>query len=298
MATAHQGTSTVTPESGVAILAAMSVRQACPLILAALGGVLSERSGVINIALEGIMLTGGFVGIWAGQAWGPGLGLASALLAGAVMGAAHLAFTQVLRMNHVVSGVAINLMALHASTFLLRALFNQAEIPRQAKLASTLQLTWFIAVALIAPFALHFLLYHTAFGLRLRAVGESATLTRLAGVRAAPLRATGVILSGVFAAAAGAYLSMALVGRFTDDMVSGRGFIALAAVICGRWTPIGALLACCAFGFFDALQLQLQGTVALPSELLRAMPYMLTIVVAVLFRSAPPADLGKTDDAD
>ncbi|NLH98812.1 MAG: ABC transporter permease [Chthonomonadales bacterium] len=280
-------------DTGFAILAAMSVRQACPLIIAALGGVMSERAGVVNIALEGIMLSGAFVGVWAGQAWGPAVGIMAALMIGAATGGAHLAFTQVLRMNHVVSGVAINLLALHASTFLLRAFFNQADPPRQAKLAETVSMGWFIAFAFMAPFALHLLLYHTAFGLRLRAVGESAARTRLAGVSAVGLRASAVVVSGMLAACAGAYLSMALVGRFTDDMVSGRGFIALAAVICGRWTPVGAMLTCCVFGFFDALQLQLQGTVAIPSEFLRVIPYVLTIVVALVIRSSPPADLGS-----
>jgi simple sugar transport system permease protein len=280
------------PDGGLAILAVMSARQACPLIIAALGGILSERSGVVNIALEGIMLLGAFAGMWAGQVYGPVTGLGFALAVGAALGAAHLVLTQVFRMNHVVSGVAINILALNASTFLLRAMFNQASPPRQAKLLVTLPIGWFLAFALAATVVIHLLLYHTSLGLRLRAVGESSARTRLAGVSAAPLRAFGVIGSGILAAAAGAYLSMSLVGRFTDDMVSGRGFIALAAVICGRWTPIGAFLACCAFGFFDALQLNLQGTVQMPSEFLRAVPYVLTIVVAVLFRSEPPAELG------
>jgi len=132
-------------------------------------------------------------------------------------------------------------------------------------------------------------------GLRIRALGESPHRTRLAGVSPGPLRAIGLVSSGMLAAVAGAYLSMALVGRFTDDMVSGRGFIALAAVICGRWTPIGAFLACCAFGLFDALQSGLQGTLAIPTEALRAVPYVLTILVAVAFRSQPPAHLGSDD---
>jgi simple sugar transport system permease protein len=273
-------------------VAALAARQACPLILASLGGILSERTGVVNIALEGIMLTGAFVGVLAGQALGGPEGFCAAVAVGAAIGALHLALTQCFRVNHVVSGVALNILALNASTFFLRVLYNQADPPRQAKLDEALSVGWFVALSFVSPIILHFVLYHTVLGLRLRACGESSAKSRLAGLSPLGLRAVGVIGSGMLAAAAGAYLSMALVGRFTDDMVGGRGFIALAAVICGRWTPIGALLACSAFGLFDALQLHLQGTVAVPSEFLRAMPYILTVVAAGVFRSDPPADLG------
>ncbi len=280
----------------LAALAVLSVRQACPLMLAALGGIMSERSGVVNIALEGIMLIGAFVGIWAGQQFGPLQGLMVAIGAGGIVGAAHLLLTQRLRVNHIVSGVAINILALNLSTFLLRSIYNQADPPRQARLSEPLPIEWFVILAVAATVAVHVLLYQTTLGLRIRAVGESPHRTRLAGVSCGPLRAVGVIASGVFAATAGAYLSMSLVGRFTDDMVSGRGFIALAAVICGRWTPLGAFLACWAFGLFDALQLRMQGTLAMPSEALRAVPYVLTILVAVAFRAQPPAQLGSGDD--
>ncbi|MBM3493206.1 MAG: ABC transporter permease [Armatimonadetes bacterium] len=288
----------MTGDIGVSMVLLLAARQACPLVIASMGGILSERSGVVNIALEGMMLTGAFVGLWAGQSIGLAGGFGCALLAGASVGAAHLFLTQRLRLNHIVSGVALNILALNASTFFMRVLFNQADPPRQARLDGAIPLGWFLAFALIAPLVLHFVLYHTVVGLRLRACGESSEKTRLAGVSPAGLRALGVIGSGVLAAAAGAYLSMSMVGRFTDDMVSGRGFIALAAVICGRWTPIGAGVTCCAFGLFDALQLQFQGTVALPSEAMRALPYILTIVAAVVFRSDPPADLGADPPED
>lgn len=279
-------------ESALFIVATLGVRQACPLVIAAMGGILSERSGVVNIALEGIMLAGAFAGMWAGASFGLHAGLIAALVVGAALGGLHLLLTQRLGMNQIVSGVALNLLALHASTFLLRTLFNQADPPREARLISTLPAGWFVALALLLPIVLHWLLLHTVFGLRLRASGESAHGVRMAGVSPSISRAFGVILSGVLASCAGAYLSLSLVGRFTDDMVSGRGFIALAAVVCGRWTPLGAALACCAFGLLDAAQLSLQGTVALPAEALRAAPYVLTIVAAAAFRSSPPADLG------
>ncbi len=282
-------------EHPVAVVAVLAIRQTCPLVVAAMGGILSERSGVVNIALEGLMLTGAFVGVWVGSAFGGVTGLAAALAAGASLGAVHLILTQRFRVNQIVSGVALNLLALHASTFLLRTLFNQADPARDAKLLHAIPVIWFVAAAVVLPPALHWALHNTVVGLRLRASGESALSTRMAGVSPGASRAVGVVLSGVLASGAGACLSMSLVGRFTDDMVSGRGFIALAAVVCGRWTPLGAAATCLAFGLFDAMQLHLQGTVALPAEALRAIPYVLTIIAAAIFRSSPPADLGSEE---
>lgn len=280
-----------------AVLLLPTLRQATPLILAGLGGLFSERVGIINIALEGMMLMGAFVGLWVGQSAGLAAGFLAALASGVLLGLLHLLLTQRLRMNHIISGVAINILAISATTFLLRRLFNQADPPREARLLETIPVAWFLLVALALPFLAHFVFYRTAFGLRLRAVGESPESARMAGLHPPGLRMAGVALSGLFAAMAGAYLAMAQVGRFTDDMVSGRGFIALAAVICGRWTPIGAALAALAFGFFDALQLHLQGTVKLPGEFLRSLPYLFTILAALLLRPTPPAALGREEEA-
>ena len=272
-----------------------ALRQATPLILAAMGGVMSERAGVINIALEGMMVVGAFVGVWAGQSVGLYGGLLAALGSGALLGLLHLLFTQKLRMNHVVSGVAINILALAACPYLLRALFNQADPPREARVRETIGAEWFILAALILPFALHFVLYHTRFGLRLRAVGESPESVRMSGIGPARLRFAGVVLSGVLASSAGAYLALSQVGRFSDKMVSGRGFIALAAVIVGRWNPLGAAAAALVFGFFDSLQFHLQGNVDVPGELLRSLPYVFTILTAMMLRPRPPAALGRED---
>jgi simple sugar transport system permease protein len=285
----------VSGDATLAVIAVLAVRQTCPLVIAAMGGILSERSGVVNIALEGLMLAGAFVGVCAGSAVGTCGGFLAALIVGAVLGALHLVLTQRLRVNQIVSGVAINLLALHASTFFLRTLFSHADPPRDAKLLDPIPVVWFVGGAVALPLALHWVLCRTVFGLRLRASGESALYARMAGVSPGTSRTMGVVLSGVLAAAAGACVSMSMVGRFTDDMVGGRGFIALAAVVCGRWTPLGAALTCCAFGIFDATQLHLQGTVALPAEAMRAVPYVLTIVAAVIFRSSPPADLGADE---
>ena len=272
-----------------------ALRQATPLALAAMGGVMSERAGVINIALEGIMVVGAFVGLWAAQEGGLLVGLFAALVSGAALGLLHLLFTQKLRMNHVVSGVAINILALASCTYLLRMVFNQADPPREARVTNTIPVGWFIVAAILLPFALHFVLYRTRFGLRLRAVGESPESARMSGIAPFRLRLAAVVLSGVLAASAGAYLALSQVGRFSDKMVSGRGFIALAAVIVGRWNPLGAAAAALVFGFFDSLQFQLQGNVEVPGELLRSLPYVFTILAAMMLRPRPPAALG-TDD--
>lgn len=277
-------------------LAALALRQAAPLILAGLGGICSERAGVVNIALEGMMLFSAFVGMWVSQVGGAWHGLAAAILAGTAMGLLHVLLTQRLRVNHIVSGVAINLLALNASTYLLRSLFNQAQPPREAVVRAPLDPNLFLAAALIAPFLLHAALYHTRLGLRLRAVGESPESAIMAGISPVRMRTLGVALSGALAGLAGGALALAFVGRYTDDMISGRGFIALAAVICGRWTPVGTLLAALGFGLMDALQLQLQGTVRLPGELLRMLPYLFTILAALLLRPQPPAALGRHEE--
>jgi simple sugar transport system permease protein len=174
-------------------------------------------------------------------------------------------------------------------------LFNQADPPREARVLSTIPVDWFILFALLLPLVLHVVLYKTRFGLRLRAVGESPESARMSGITPAKLRFAGVVLSGLFAASAGAYLALSQVGRFSDKMVSGRGFIALAAVIVGRWNPLGAAAAAIVFGFFDSLQFQLQGNVRLPGELLRSLPYIITILVAMLLRPRPPAALGRVE---
>jgi simple sugar transport system permease protein len=279
-------------DSALIIYTAATLRLATPLVLAGLGAILSERAGVINIALEGMMLVGAFCGMWAASTHGSLAGIAAAIGGGALLGLMHLFFTQRLRMNHVVSGAALNILALNVTTFLFRRVFKMASPPRSPVVDNVLPVWWFVALAIVLPLIAHYVLYHTPLGLRLRAVGESPESVRLAGIKPGPLRAVGVIGSGVFAGLAGAYLSMSLVGRFSDDMVSGRGFIALAAVICGRWTPLGLLTCALAFGVFDAMQLQLQGTVSIPSDFIQMAPYIATILAALLVKPKPPAALG------
>lgn len=277
----------------LALLAVPMLRQATPLLLAAMGGVLSERSGVVNIALEGMMLAGAFAGVVASQSMPVAVALAVAIGIASLLGALHVLLTQRFRLNQIVSGIAINLLALNGTTFLARRLFTQAVPPRPVQVPHALPVGLFAAVALVLPFVLHFLLTRTRFGLRLRASGEGMEGALMSGIRPVAYRTAAVVAGSALAGAAGAYLSMAQVGRFGDNMVSGRGFIALAAVICGRWHPLYAAVACLAFGALDAAQLQLQGSLPVPAELLRSLPYLLTMLASMLIRSRPPADLGK-----
>ncbi|MDW8103585.1 MAG: ABC transporter permease, partial [Armatimonadota bacterium] len=284
-----------------------ALRLATPLALAAMGGILSERSGVVNIGLEGQMLMGAFVG-WAaavmlGNGW---LGVVCGVGAGALLGFLHALLTQRFRADHVVSGMAVNLLAAGLTVFLLRRFF---ERPPGAPGIAEWSLGWlqgvpllggllaqqspFVFLMLALPPVLHVLLYHTMWGLRVRAAGESARKSRLAGIDVVATRYACVTLSGVLAALAGTYLSLSQLNVFSEGMSAGRGFIALAAVIFGRWTPLGATVAALGFGFLDALQQRLQGEtlfgVRVPSELLLSLPYLLTIVAlaGLVGRSVP-----------
>jgi simple sugar transport system permease protein len=275
------------------ILVALTAAQAAPLVLAALGGVLSERSGIVNIALEGMMLAGAFAGVTVAPTAGLGVGLGAALAVGGCIGLAHWFATQRLNVDHIISGVAINLLAINLTTYLLRVEFIAAG--RDAMVQATIPVGAFVIAAAALAIAAHALLYYTPFGLRLRASGEDPESVRMAGIDPGRLRMASVVLSGVLAAAGGACLSLSITPRFSDNMSGGRGFIALAAVVCGRWTPLGATAAAVVFGFFEALQTVLQGRIPVPSELLQMAPYVSTILAAMLLRSRAPAALGRTE---
>jgi ABC-type uncharacterized transport system permease subunit len=279
---------------------------ATPLVLAAMGGILSERAGVVNIALEGLILTGAFVGVVAenaAQGMGgaaAGVGLMAAVLAGGLLGLLHAFLTQRTRMNHVVSGLGINLLAAGATRYLALRLFPEGMH------VNGLPGSLFLALAFTLPFVVYGLLTRTTFGLRLRAVGENPESTRMAGIATGPPRYIAVTLSGMLAALAGAYLSQAESHNFASNMSAGRGYIALAAVIFGKWTPGGAALGALFFGFCYALQTQLQllgrhivflGVEWTSPYLLDALPYLMTLLalVSVIGRATPPAALGQED---
>ena len=282
-----------------------SIRLATPLIWAAIGGLYSERSGVINIALEGLMLAGAFtaaaITFYSGSPW---LGLAAAMLAGAgvasVLAVACIRF----RANEVVAGTGINILFLGLPGVLSGALFlssgSTPQIPQEQLVPGFGEISVLSALALLAVFATWYFLYRTPFGLRLRAVGENPEAADAAGVRVERLRYAAVIASGVLAAIGGAYLSIGQSSLFTRNMTAGRGFIALAALIFGKWRPVPTMLACLLFGFADALTIQMQGVAKLPSgedipvQLVQMVPYIVTIVVLAGFigQSRAPGALG------
>lgn len=277
-----------------------TIRLATPLILAALGGLFSERSGVINIALEGMMLAGAFTAAAVTYAAGnPFVGLVAGMLAGMLMAAIHAVACIRYKADQVVTGTAINILMIGMPAFLSGAFFlssgSTPQIPREHLIPWT---PIVIAFALV-PIT-WYVLYKTPFGLRVRSVGENPEAADAAGVRVARMRYAGVLLSGVLAGLGGAYLSIGQSSLFTRNMTSGRGFIALAALIFGKWRPFQTLLACLLFGFTEAISIQMQGVVKLPSgddipiQFIQMVPYILTIVVLAGFigSSRPPRALG------
>src|SRR5437016_5146530 len=255
-----------------------TIRLATPLVLAALGGLYSERSGVINIALEGLLLAGAFtaasVTYYAHSPW---VGLGAAMMAGAMV-AYVLALACIrFRADQVVTGTGINILFIGLPAVLSGALFlssgSTPQIPKENLLPTlyrfvpTFVPAWRILtevsvislLALVIVLVTRYVLYRTPFGLRLRAVGENPEAADAAGVGVNRIRYIGVILSGALAGIGGAYLSIGQSSLFTRNMTAGRGFIALAALIFGKWRPVQTMLACLLFGFADALTIQLQG---------------------------------------
>ena len=293
-----------------ALIAAM-LRFATPLTFAALGGVLSERSGVINIGLEGMMLMGAFFGIFGADLTGSWLlGAIIGMASGALMGLVHAVLSISLRADQVVGGTAINLLAVGITGYVFIFHYGQqgtpSDIPRVPEISlpgikeipfvgnaigEASLLTW-LALILVPLLALY--LFRTPGGLRLRSVGEKPRAADSVGVPVLRTRYVAVVTSGALAALGGVYLSVALVGSFNQMMTDGRGFIALAAVIFGNWRPGGALAGALLFGFSSAVAQRLPAFSESLAVLFQALPYVLTLVVVagVIGRSRPPAAIG------
>ncbi len=285
---------------------ASTLALATPLIMGALGGVVCERSGVVNIAIEGIMLTAAFVsaavGIVSGNLW---LALLAGIVAGAIAGLFLALLAVTLRVDQVVAGFVINIAAAGGTSFVFRSTFANASVspptlaPLSIPVLSSIpalgpiffQQSLLVYVALALVPLVHFYLFYTRAGLRSRSVSENPKAADVAGINVYLIRYAAVIASGAFAGLAGAYL-VADVGSFSEGMTNGRGFIALAAVIFGKWRPFQAALGALVFGFFDALQSQLQvAGIAAPVPVLLMIPYLATIVILAGFigRAIPPA---------
>ena len=308
-----QGKSTVSVAEVVnAGLLASTLVYATPLAYGALGGIFSERSGVVNIGLEGMMLTGAFFGIWGSVRFGSWeLGLIVAMLSGALLALVHAVFAIHLRADQIVTGTAVNFLALGITGYLFIHIYGNngtpsnvsmvpnihipgvASLPGIGGVFGDLNLMIWVSFALLVLTQL--ILFRTPIGLRIRSVGEYPRAADTVGIPVYRVRYASVITSGVLAALGGAYLSIGFVGSFDQDMTAGRGFIALAAVIFGKWKPYGAFGACLLFGFASGLADRLQSVAGVSVNLLSTLPYVLTLValVGLVGRSRPPAADGQ-----
>jgi simple sugar transport system permease protein len=292
-------------------LLAATLRYATPLIFGALGGLFSERSGVINIALEGIMLIGAFFGAWGADVTGSWIGgLVMAVAAGIVFALIHAVFAISLRADQIVSGTALNLLAVGVTGYLYVAIYGATGTPddlpgvpdvhlpiKSVPLLGDVfgQLNLLVWLALAGVVVAWVVVFRTAAGLRLRSAGENPLAAETAGLSVVRTRYLGVMTSGAVAALGGAFLSIGFVHSFSQNMTAGRGFIALAALIFGRWRPAGALAATLLFGFGSALAQRLPTFSPSGAVLFQALPYVLTLiaVTGVIGRSIPPAALGR-----
>jgi ABC-type uncharacterized transport system permease subunit len=292
-------------------LLASTLRYATPLTLAALGGLFSERSGVINIALEGMMLVGAFFGAWGADITGSWFfGIVIAVVAGAAFAGIHAVFTVSFRADQIVSGTALNLLAIGITGYLYIDIYGTRgtpdnlpgvpdvhlpidSVPLLGDVFGQLNLMIWMTLALVAVTWL--VVFRTTTGLRLRSVGENPLAAETAGLSVVRTRYIAVMTSGALAATGGAFLSIGFLHSFSQNMTAGRGFIALAALIFGRWRPGGAFAAALLFGFGSALAQRLPVFSPSGAVLFQALPYVLTLiaVTGVIGRSIPPAALGR-----
>jgi simple sugar transport system permease protein len=300
-------------------LLASTIRFATPLLFAALGGLFSERSGVVNIGLEGMMLMGSFFSVWGADVTGSWtLGVLIGLASGAAMGLVHAFFSITLRADQIVGGTAINFLALGITGYLFIRIYGERGTPSEGlstipdvsldflydippdRLGGFLGDAFagqdlFVWVAFALVVAVWIAVFKTPSGLRLRSVGEHPRAADTVGINVFLTRYAAVILSGILASAGGVYLALGFVNSFEPNQTAGRGFIALAALIFGNWRPFGAAVACLLFGFSSALAKSLQEYSLSVSTLFEALPYVLTIVAVagVIGRSTPPASIGR-----
>jgi ABC-type uncharacterized transport system permease subunit len=304
--TTHASDSNIAQVAVWSALLVSTLQWATPLTYAAIGGMFSERSGVVNVGLEGMMLSGAFFGVLGadklGHWW---LGLLTAAIAGAAFALVHAFLAINLRSDQIVSGVAINFLALGVTGYFFIDIYGEngtpGDIPRipavnvdfLGKVFGHLNLMiWISFVLLIVA---HITLFRTPIGLRIRSVGEHPRAADTVGISVYATRYGAVILSGVLAALGGAYLSIGFVGSFNEGMTNGRGFIALAAVIFGNWRPFGAFAAALLFGGSTALSFRLAQPWGNASVLFQSLPYVLVLiaVTGVIARPTPPAAAGR-----
>ena len=295
---------------------ALGLRYFTIIYLTGLGGLFSERSGIVNIGLEGIMIVGTIMGAWGTVEYGPVPGLLIGAGAGLLFSLVHAIATVTFRVDHIVSGVVLNLVAVGLARFLSQLFFGQAtqsdpgipdlgtiSIPGLDLLPLGLGTAFegmspIVPVAFLLTIPAIYVLNRTRFGLRLRSVGENPEAAQTLGVRVAPLRYAGVAISGALGGFAGAFLAIEINGLFREGQTQGLGFIALAALILGNWSPIRLLIGSLLFGIAQAVPLRLSDAPVislLPEEFIRMIPYVVTIIAIAGFvgRVQPPAAAGR-----
>ena len=296
----------------VSLIIGITLMYAAPLIFSALGSVISEQSGVVNIGIEGMMTIGAFVGATVGYfSNNPWIGLIAGGVAGGLLALLHAVAVVTFKADQNISGIAMNLIGPGLSLFLCRLFFEGATMTKvvQKKLPkifgnsgevkgvlANLNVDITVVFVFLLTLALWFILYKTKYGLRLRSVGEHPAAADTLGINVYRIRYISVVISGIFAGFGGASMTLAIIPQFTPTAISGQGFIALAAVIFGKWTPHGAFGACLLFGFAQALTVVFGGgKFIVPSEILAMLPYVLTIIILIFFvgRSAAPKASGK-----
>lgn len=271
------------------------IQVSAPIAFAALGGVFSERGGVVNIALEGIMIVTTFMIVWGSMTFESFfVGVVVAILAGMAVALVHAVVTVTYKVDQIVSGVAINILAMGISRFLSQRIYGQET---QSIFNSYLYPRLFgvnLVALLIVPAAVlgWFVLYRTVFGLRLRAVGENPEAADTLGISVYRMRYIGVLISGALCGLSAATLYPA---QWVSGMTGGRGFIALAAMIFGRWHPVGAILAALLFGFADTFRIMFEMRIPIPGQFVQMFPYVLAVVVlaGIVGRARGPAASGK-----
>ena len=286
-----------------------TLEAAALLLLPALGGVISERSGVVNIAMEGMMLTGAFFSVVADLAWhNPWLAALVGIIAGGLMALIHAVVSIRFRADQIVSGIAINIFAAGLTLFLVNRIYGLQDVGHVGQSALLpyvniplldqipflgrvlFQQNVVVYAALILLVVVQVVLFRTRLGLRIRAVGEHPQAADTAGINVYAIRYGAVITSGLLSGLAGAFLAIGISNTFVPNMTDGRGYIALAAMIFGKWRPLGAFVACLIFGLGQAIY-DANSVIHVSQYLLSMLPYVLTLIVlaGIVGRSIPPA---------
>jgi general nucleoside transport system permease protein len=290
---------------GIAVIASL-IRAFVPLYLATLGGLFNERSGIVNIGIDGMMIFGTWFGAWGSLRFGAGGGLLIAALSGMLVALIHAVATVTFRVDQIVSGVAINILAIGVPRFLSIVAFGEGNetqspaVPSLPKidLPGLGEISPVVILTVALGMAAWWVLNRTVLGLRLRSAGENPRAAESLGVRVISMRYAGVLISGAFAGLAGGYLSVELVGQYTEGMNQGRGFIALAALILGNWSAIGVAFSCLLFAWTEALTVYLRVD-WINNAFIASLPYIVTLVVLALFsrRVRPPKAVGQAYEA-